>query len=805
MSRLCAALVTYAVLGACSSSPEPKRISLIERFDTATIENAFVPSEAPEPVEWRFEGDAGSATGGWKAVNGITGLEVRDGRLVGRAGDHPILAAPAPDELDADDLLHAVEIRLRVSGGERLGINFGSDEKLDEKAVIDRAMESPRWSLDTELIPGDDVQTYTLTSANSTLMPSFPLSRIQHVLLTPTDEPGAEFELESVRLISLKEHLSSIESGIGWHGLGEIFRETIVSHSPERIVFDVELPSDPYLELAIGTVENGPVTFRVELSEEVLLERTVSTPRRWESIPIDLTAFAGRRGLLALSLAAKDAGAIGFWATPVIRQRTGPPAPRPSSPARTALLGNDAPPPQGVILVLIDTLRRDYFQPYGHERENAPILTALAAEGALFEDTIAQATWTKVSVPTILTSLYPSTHGLADMPDRLPAAVTTLAEVYRDAGFATFATSSVPFTGKLSNLHQGVDVLHERSSIPDVPGNYAKTARTYVDRLLPWLEEHRDVPFFAFLHVFDPHTPFEPYRPYDAMWMAPDALAEHREDMERVAEEIDNTFRKDEILPTEGELRASGVDREMFLAREKIWYDASIRAMDVEIGRLIERLRELELSDRTLVAVISDHGEEFLEHGRHFHGYTAYGEMLNVPFFLWWPGAVPAGLRVDEMVESIDLMPTLLELSRLPVPEEVQGQSLLPLLVEGTRPGELGWRSRPAFAERRAAPAAFSDDERKLTSFVIISDGWKLIRNTERPEGWPEYELYDHGKDPLNFDDVAQAEPEIVERLAEQLEAWREATLAARVEADEDAEGISAEELQRLRSLGYVQ
>lgn len=227
--------------------------------------------------------------------------------------------------------------------------------------------------------------------------------------------------------------------------------------------------------------------------------------------------------------------------------------------------------------------------------------------------------------------------------------------------------------------------------------------------------------------------------------------------------------------------------------------------MDVEIGRLIERLRELELSDRTLVAVISDHGEEFLEHGRHFHGYSAYGEMLNVPFFLWWPGAVPAGLRVDEMVESIDLMPTLLELSRLPVPEEVQGQSLLPLFVEGTRPGELGWRSRPAFAERRFAPAAFNDDETKLTSFVIISDGWKLIRNTERPEGWPEYELYDHGKDPLNFEDVAQAEPEIVERLAEQLEAWREATLAARVEADEDAEGISAEELQRLRSLGYVQ
>jgi arylsulfatase A-like enzyme len=179
--------------------------------------------------------------------------------------------------------------------------------------------------------------------------------------------------------------------------------------------------------------------------------------------------------------------------------------------------------------------------------------------------------------------------------------------------------------------------------------------------------------------------------------------------------------------------------------------------------------------------------------------------MLNVPLFLWWPNALPSGLRIAETVEAIDLMPTLLELSRLPFPEEVQGQSLVPLLAEGTRPGELGWRSRPAFAERRYAPAAFSDDEKKLDSFAIIADGWKLIRNTARPEGWPEYELFDHVNDPLNLNNVATDEPEILDRLAEQLEAWREATVAARVEADESTEGISAEELQRLRSLGYVQ
>ncbi|HSF14046.1 MAG TPA: hypothetical protein VLK65_00675 [Vicinamibacteria bacterium] len=93
---------------------------------------------------------------------------------------------------------------------------------------------------------------------------------------------------------------------------------------------------------------------------------------------------------------------------------------------------------------------------------------------------------------------------------------------------------------------------------------------------------------------------------------------------------------------------------------------------------------------------------------------------------------------------------------------------------------------------------------RKLTSFAIISQGWKLIRN-ERPDGWPECELYNHSTDPLNLENVIEDEPQIVERMKEQLEAWRKAALAARIEPDADTEGLSAEELQRLRSLGYVQ
>jgi arylsulfatase A-like enzyme len=286
--------------------------------------------------------------------------------------------------------------------------------------------------------------------------------------------------------------------------------------------------------------------------------------------------------------------------------------------------------------------------------------------------------------------------------------------------------------------------------------------------------------------------------------MTPEQVAQHRKDMERAREFIELDFFKGEGLANPVELEKAGLDQDTYVTAQKAWYDASIRAMDVEIGRLRERLEELGIADRTLIAFGSDHGEEFLEHGRPFHGYSTYGEMLNVPLILWWPGAIPGGVTVDQTVQNIDLMPTLLELSRLPVPDRAQGQSLLPLLA-GADPASLGWTARPAFAERALAPVAFDPADPGTESWAIVDDGWKLIRNGVRPEGQPELELYDHRNDPLNLDDVAADHPEIVERLAAKLEAWHEQALEARVEPDSEGAEASAEEMEKLRALGYVQ
>jgi arylsulfatase A-like enzyme len=806
-------LLAALAVASCTSRPEPVATPLVDHFEEATVTNAVAAKEGSPRIEWHFDagskgiaGAEGSPTAGWRAIQDVRGLAVRDGSLVGETGKSPILVAPGLDTPDPNDSFQSLELKLRISKGTRLGVSFVGEEKLDEKQLVEDAKQGSFSAFNLDLRPGDRVETYTITAAQASFNTSYALPQIRHVALRFIGAEGARLEIASMRLVTLKEHLAAIPSGVGWHGLSEVFRETIVTRAPESVRFPVDLPSRPWLDLAIGTVDNGPVTFHIAVDagggvRRELQKRTVSTPNRWESVPVELGAFARRHVELVLSVEAEREGTPGFWGAPVVRNRGGRARAAEPSPARKALVGRRLPP-QGVILIIADTLRRDHLPPWGYDRKDAPVLSRLAHEGALFQDNIAQGAWTKVSVSSIITSLYPTTNGISDMPDRIPPGVTTLAQAYRAAGYATFATSSVPFTGRLTNLHHGVEVLHEATSLPEKV--QSKTSRTYVDRLLEWVELHRDVPFFAFLHIFDPHSPFEPYHPYDNLWMSPQQVAEHRKDMEKAKKFIESDFFKREGLANPAELQKAGVDQERYLTDQKAWYDSSIRAMDVEIGRLVERLEDLHLDHDTVIAFASDHGEEFLEHGRPFHGYSTYGEILNVPLVLSWPGALPAGTVVKETVENLDIMPTLLDVSELPLPEKAQGQSLLPLLAR-QEPAKLGWTSRPAFAERHLAPIAMEEDKQPTESWAMVDGDWKLIRNGIRPAGRPEFELYDHRKDPVNLHDVAAEHPDVVKRLAAQLDAWHQKALAARVKPDAGTTDLSPEERDRLRALGYVQ
>ncbi|HEY6547509.1 MAG TPA: sulfatase, partial [Vicinamibacteria bacterium] len=735
-----------------------------------------------------------AATRGFEAGPGVTGLAVRDGLLVGRSTtDNPILHVERTAGLDNADQLHAVVVRMRVSAGTNFHLVTRPTPTVDLEAEARQRRVLP-GVITSPVLAGPEMRTYTLT-------PTTPVTgaRIRHVLIRPTDAPGADFAIESVRFVFRREHLAEVPSGVSWQGLRDVFRETLMMRTPEKALFEIRLPSRPVLDLAVGTPEEGPVTFRVAMrrggKEHEVLTHTVTTAYRWEPRVVDLAAFGGQGVSLSLTAASEKPGTIAFWGAPAVRQRA----------------ADDAGgPPRTVILIQGDTLRQDHLDAYGYGRPTGSTLKRLGEEGARFDNAITQTSWTKVATPSVLCSLYPSTHGVHQIPDRLPASATTIAEVYRDAGYATVSFSSVPFSGAFSNLHQGFEVVHEGESTAGRAGpRGAKTAREYTDRVVEWLDTHRDVPSFVYLHFFDPHPPYEPNRPYDTLWADPKGREEYLRQQELIKKFVPDAFLAQRGMATRDELTKAGLDPAAYLRYSKDWYDGSIRGMDDEIARLVERLRGLGLEERSAIAFFADHGHELHDHGRMGHGHSLYGEMIRVPLILWAPGRVPKGTRVLEPVQLIDVMPTLLDLSGLRVPAAAQGQSLKPLFAgpagAAVAAAKAGWEKRPVIAERYP-PARGESFPTSGELYAIMDGNWKLIQNVVRPAEKPEFELFDFYHDPLDQKEVAREHPDVVARLTRALDAFRKSAAAARLKPDsESTQGISKEQLEQLRALGYVQ
>lgn len=780
--------------GGGAGDGEALTVRLIQRIEGAEVRNRAATPEVA-PTVWRFDGSTPALPAG--AAVGWSSAGVEDGVWRGTsAAPKAVLELTSEEVLGGGDDVWAIEVRMRVSAGETLRLTVLGEEGPPGPAFA--APEGPPAGFVEELVPGE-MTTYRIERARQ--FPLGPSARrdVRRVVLLPTDAPGAEVEIESVRLVFRREHLAGLPTGIGWYDLGQVWKESVASRPGEEIVFTVDLPERPLLDLSVGTVARRPVEMEVEIAaagaEPVRRRKVLSRPEVWEPWPIDLDPLGGERATITLRSRSALADAVSFWGAPVVRsRRSGPAAP-------------GAEVPQGVIVFLSDTLRRDHLSLYGYGRDTAPVLSTLADAGVVFDDAVVQGTWTKISVPSILASQYPSTHGIVTFTDRLPAAATTLAEVFRDAGYATLQTSSVPFSGQLTNLHQGVEELHERAALDDeaVEGSRSKTARPWMDRLLPWIEAKREVPFFALLHTMDAHHPFPPRAPFDTEWGADGALEVHSAEEETVRPFIDNPLLANFTTPHRSDLVEAGLDPEAWVEREVDWLDGSILAQDAELHRLLAHLEALGLEDRVVIAFLSDHGTELLDHDSHWHGTTVYSELTDVPLLLWGPGFLPQGVRVAEPVEMIDVFPTLVELAGLEVPETAQGRSLLPLLrstAAGAEASRAGWRPKPRFSERASMDPDFA--AYYPTRSTAIFDGrWKLVRHVDPPEGVPEIELFDRARDRADTTNLAARHPEVVTALLHKLDRWQAWAVSQQV--DPGAEGeLSAEELRQLQSLGYL-
>lgn len=419
-----------------------------------------------------------------------------------------------------------------------------------------------------------------------------------------------------------------------------------------------------------------------------------------------------------------------------------------------ALLGCKRQERWNVLLVTFDTTRADHLACYGHEAIQTPAIDRLASEGVLFEQAYATVPITTPSHSSILTGKYPLAHGVRDNGlFVLPDGQETLAEILGEAGWSTAAAiGAFPLISKFG-LDQGFELYDDGVTPPtdNFLGDRAlPKAGLYFDErraarvneaLLPWLEEHHGEPFFAWAHYYDPHQPFQPPSPYD----------------------------------------------QLYAGRP---YDGEIAYSDESFGALLDRLRELGVYERTIVVFTSDHGEGRGEHSELTHSTLIYNTTLHVPFIVHVPG-VEGGRRVGAPVSSVDIVPTVLDLLGLPIPDDVQGRSLAPVLRgDEDAEGLEDLSRRPLYAETLSPRLGFGWGELR----ALMRGDHKLIYG-------PRPELYDLGADPRELDDLFEREGELAERMERELSRF----LVEHAAQDLDAAVEMDEETRRkLMALGYI-
>ena len=394
-----------------------------------------------------------------------------------------------------------------------------------------------------------------------------------------------------------------------------------------------------------------------------------------------------------------------------------------------------------LVVVTLDTTRADRIGCYGAKNVATPHLDALAAGGVRFTRAVSPMPLTLPAHCTLFTGLLPGAHGVRDNGGfKLSPEHVTLAEVLKEHGFATGGFVSAFVLDHRWGIAQGFDTYfddfdlkqQEKLSMGDIqrPGNET------VDHAVAWLRTVKDKRFFAWIHLYDPHAPYAPPEPYLS--------------------------------------RYAGRP-----------YDGEIAWTDDLVGRIAAALSELGVADRTVVAVLADHGESLGEHGEHGHGYFVYEQVTHIPFLLTTPYSGTKGRVVDAVVKSIDVAPTVLDLLGVTGTALGNGTTAVPLVTGASSTGGDGYSE---------------------SFYARYHYGWSELRAI-RTKRWhfieaPRAELYDLDADPGETSNLASRELDVIDRLRGSLAEFEKesiAKLAATAPVEEDEET-----LKKLASLGYV-
>jgi len=423
----------------------------------------------------------------------------------------------------------------------------------------------------------------------------------------------------------------------------------------------------------------------------------------------------------------------------------------------------EAEPPRHLVLVTIDTLRRDHVGVYGHPADITPNLDALARRGVRLDDALAQSIATSPSHASMLTGLYPQRHGLLRLRDqRLPEANRTLAEILRGQGFSTAGFVSGPPLRRGSRLDQGFDHYDDELG----PARERRAEDTNA-RVAAWLVGREDARLFLWVHYFDPHRDYDP----------PDSYRETGGLTGEVAPGVGSVLSN--LNPhTQGPLFANELS-EKAIRRGRALYAEEVHYTDRALGALLRRLDDHGLLDDAIVAVVSDHGEGLGERGYYFGHWDVLDHTARIPMVLAHPAGRFAGRIVEAPVGTIDLVPTLLAWLELPIPDGLDGRDLTPLLSGG--PGAETLRHRPIYTEQREF----------FPARALRSASWSLIERPGSPEGGA---LEPRGAAPAGQDAA---------RARRRLDAAMERIVNTQG-YEPDPRELSEEARKKLEQLGYV-
>ncbi|MEO8276097.1 MAG: sulfatase [Thermoanaerobaculia bacterium] len=442
--------------------------------------------------------------------------------------------------------------------------------------------------------------------------------------------------------------------------------------------------------------------------------------------------------------------------------------------AALSVLGGCARPrsgrvPNGIVVIVIDTLRADHVGLYGSRWPATPQIDSLGPESVRFEQAYSQASWTRPSVPSLFTGLYPSEHGITGFDEESGRVVRgqilsddamTLAEGMKAAGYRTALAGYQYQLSVKFNQQQGFDFYRNNLS-----GGSGEINRTFLD----WLDQEPQKPFFVYLHYLDIHWP---YCPSDSV----------RGRFDRTPTAFDTCDEKGaRALRTKlasGALPTTAGDRRALDAR----YSEKLFELDSGIGSLFDELKRRGRWDDSLIVVTADHGQEFGDHGGFDHGTSLYDELLHVPFVWKLPSGFGSrrGRALPQLIEIRSLLPTLFDLVGLPTPKGVSAPSLIPWIEDRA----------PA-----VPPVDFIAAE--SNGFYGVRDArWKLVVQPNPGKVL----LFDLAADPFEQTDVSATQPAALAAMQAKFRHWR----AGLKPLPSATAALDAETAAGLRSLGYL-